>query len=101
MKIGYFAEIAAALNLETMRAVDGMKRFSRPVLILWGQHDTNFGPPIAERLAKDIPGVVPVEWMTNSAHLPMLEEPQAYGEALVRFFAEDNLPPHHDTAANQ
>jgi len=85
-------------NLETMRALDAMKRFERPVLILWGQHDTNFGPPIAERLAKDIPGVVRVQWMTHSAHLPMLEEPQAYGEALMRFFAEDNLPAHKDSA---
>jgi pimeloyl-ACP methyl ester carboxylesterase len=87
-------------NLETMRALDGMKRFDRPVLILWGQHDTNFGPAIAERLAKDIPGVVRVEWMTNSAHLPMLEEPHAYAEALIRFFAEDNVPPHRESAAS-
>lgn len=86
-------------NQETMLALDGMKRFDHPVLILWGEHDTNFGPAIAERLAKDIPGVVRLQWMSNSAHLPMLEEPQAYGEALIRFFAEDNLPPHRDTAA--
>jgi 2-hydroxymuconate-semialdehyde hydrolase len=86
-------------NQETMLALDGMKRFDRPVLILWGEHDTNFGPAIAERLGKDIPGVVRVQWMTNSAHLPMLEEPQAYGEALIRFFAEDNSPPRRDTAA--
>ena len=86
-------------NQETMLALDGMRRFDRPVLILWGEHDTNFGPGIVERLAKDIPGVVRVQWMTNSAHLPMLEEPQAYGEALTRFFAEDSLRPHRDTAA--
>lgn len=86
-------------NQETMLALDGMKRFDRPVLILWGEHDTNFGPAIAERLGKDIPGVVRVQWMTNSAHLPMLEEPQAYGEALIRFFAEDNSPQRRDTAA--
>jgi pimeloyl-ACP methyl ester carboxylesterase len=77
-------------NAETMRAVDGMRRFDRPVLILWGRHDTNFGPPIAERLARDIPGVVRVEWMENSAHLPMLEEPERYAEALMRFFSEDD-----------
>ena len=47
-------------NQETMLALDGMKQFDRPVLILWGEHDTNFGPAIAERLAKDIPGVVRV-----------------------------------------
>jgi pimeloyl-ACP methyl ester carboxylesterase len=77
-------------NAETMRAVDGMRRFDRPVLILWGRHDTNFGPAIAERLAKDIPGVVRVEWMEESAHLPMLEEPERYTDALLKFFEEDS-----------
>ena len=80
-------------NAETMRAVDGMKRFDRPVLILWGRHDTNFGPAIAERLAKDIPGVVRTEWLEDSAHLPMLEEPQRYADALMKFFAEDDHRP--------
>jgi pimeloyl-ACP methyl ester carboxylesterase len=81
-------------NAETMRAVEGMKRFDRPVLILWGRHDTNFGPAIAERLAKDIPGVVGIEWMEESAHLPMLEEPERYADALMKFFAEDDRAPH-------
>ena len=75
-------------NLETMRAVDGIRHFRHPTLILWGQHDTNFGPAIAERLAHDIPGVVRVEWMENSAHLPMLEEPDAYGQAVDKFLSE-------------
>ncbi len=76
-------------NLETLRAVDGMRRFDRPTLLLWGRQDTNFGPQIAERLAKDIPGYVRTEWLENSAHMPMQEEPEAYAQALLRFFAED------------
>lgn len=72
-------------NLETMRAVDGMRRFHRPTLILWGRNDTNFGPAIAERLARDIPGFVRIEWLENSAHLPMLEEPDAYAQAVEKF----------------
>ena len=75
-------------NLETLRALDGMRRFIRPTLLLWGRHDSNFGPAIAERLARDIPGVVRVEWLDNSAHLPMQEEPEAYAAALLRFLAE-------------
>lgn len=76
-------------NLETMRAVDGLRRFDRPTLLLWGKQDTNFGPALAERLAKDIPGFVRTEWLENSAHMPMQEEPEAYAQALLRFFAED------------
>jgi pimeloyl-ACP methyl ester carboxylesterase len=75
-------------NLETMRAVDGLRRFDHPTLLLWGQHDTNFGPAIAERLAHDIPGVIRIEWLTNSAHLPMLEEPERYAGAIERFLAQ-------------
>jgi 2-hydroxymuconate-semialdehyde hydrolase len=74
-------------NLETLRAVDGLRRFDHPTLLLWGQHDTNFGPAIAERLAHDIPGTVDIEWLAHSAHLPMLEEPERYAAALGRFFA--------------
>jgi pimeloyl-ACP methyl ester carboxylesterase len=75
-------------NLETMRAVDGLRRFDHPTLLLWGRHDTNFGSTIAERLAHDIPGVVRIEWLTNSAHLPMLEEPEHYASAIERFLSD-------------
>jgi 2-hydroxymuconate-semialdehyde hydrolase len=80
-------------NLETMRAVDGMRRYHHPTLILWGQHDTNFGPAIAERLARDIPGVARIEWLENSAHLPMLEEPEAYAQAIDKFLSEAGNTP--------
>jgi pimeloyl-ACP methyl ester carboxylesterase len=75
-------------NLETVRAVAGLRRFDHPTLLLWGQHDTNFGPAIAERLARDIPGVVGIEWLTHSAHLPMLEEPERYASAVERFLSD-------------
>ena len=77
-------------NLETLRALDGMKRFNQPTLLLWGKQDTNFGPQIAERRAKDIPGYVRTDWLENSAHMPMQEEPEAYAQALLRFFTEDS-----------
>jgi pimeloyl-ACP methyl ester carboxylesterase len=70
----------------TIDAVDGMRRFDKPTLLLWGAKDGNFGRAIAERLARDIPGTVETVWLEHSAHLPMLEEPEAYGDALIRFF---------------
>jgi pimeloyl-ACP methyl ester carboxylesterase len=72
-------------NRVTLDAVDGLRRFDRPTLILWGKLDTNFGPAIAERLAGDIPGVVGVEYLEHSAHMPFQEEPAAYNTALLRF----------------
>jgi pimeloyl-ACP methyl ester carboxylesterase len=70
----------------TLDAVPAMRRFDRPVLIVWGRKDTNFGPAIATRLARDIPGAVGVHWMAKSAHLPMLEEPDTYATVALAFF---------------
>ncbi len=73
-------------NRLTLDAVPAMRRFTKPVLILWGEKDTNFGPAIAKRLACDIPGTVGISWLSNSAHLPMLEQPQKYADVAYRFF---------------
>jgi pimeloyl-ACP methyl ester carboxylesterase len=70
-----------------MTALPGMQRFERPVLMMWGRQDENFGPAIAERLVRDIPGAVGVRWMERSAHMPMLEESQAYADAALAFFS--------------
>jgi pimeloyl-ACP methyl ester carboxylesterase len=75
-------------NREPLRALDGMRRFGRPTLLLWGKQDTNFGPALAERLAGDIPGVVRIEWLEHSAHMPMQEEPDRYASALLGFLDE-------------
>lgn len=77
-------------NRVTLDAVDGIRRFEKPTLILWGRQDTNFGPAIAERLAGDIPGTVGVEYLEHSAHMPFQEEPERYGAAVLRFLGGDS-----------
>ncbi len=72
-------------RLETLRALDGMRQFTRPTLMVWGQQDGNFGLPVAERLAEDIPGAQGIQLLSNSGHLPMLEEPEAYAQAVSNF----------------
>jgi pimeloyl-ACP methyl ester carboxylesterase len=72
-------------NKVTMEAVEGLRRFDRPTLILWGKKDTNFGPAIAERMANDIPGVVGVTYLEESAHMPFQEEPDRYADAVRTF----------------
>ena len=84
-------QLDRAHNRLTLDAVPAMRQFSKPVLIVWGEKDTNFGPDIAVRLAKDIPGVVGLKWMKNSAHLPMMEEPGDYSAAAAEFFAHDAI----------
>jgi len=80
-------------NQVTVRAVEWMRKFKTPTLILWGKQDGNFGGSIAERLADDIPGVVRVEWMEQSGHLPMIEEPQRYADAVTKFIDEQDKVP--------
>ncbi len=75
----------------TMEAVPAMRAFDRPVLLLWGGQDTNFGKPLARRLAADIPGTVGVHWLENSAHLPMLEEPAAFAQAAIAFLKDGQV----------
>lgn len=69
----------------TMDVVPRLREFSKPTLILWGRRDVNFGAAVAERLLDDIPGAERLQWMEGSGHLPMLEEPDAYADAIVRF----------------
>ena len=78
-------------NNITMTALPGMRAFTKPVLLLWGAQDENFGPDIAKRLARDIPGATGIRWMQKSAHMPMMEEAEAYaGE--VKTFLDGGLP---------
>jgi pimeloyl-ACP methyl ester carboxylesterase len=80
-------------NRVTLDAVDGLRRFAQPTLLLWGRQDENFGPHLAERLAGDIPGTVGIEYLEHSAHMPFQEEPERYAAALLRFFgaSDDQL----------
>lgn len=95
----FFAyQLDPANNRLTEKAVPAMRYFTKPVLIVWGAKDTNFGPPVAERLARDIPGVVGISWLTNSAHLPMLEEPQKYDDIVYRFFNDGTVDQESRTA---
>jgi pimeloyl-ACP methyl ester carboxylesterase len=72
-------------NSVTQAAVPAMRRFDKATLLVWGERDTNFGPVLAKRLAQDIPGTTGIVWMKNSAHMPMVEEPQAYADAVLSF----------------
>lgn len=73
---------------ETTRAVPAMRAFPRPVLVLWGAADGNFGAAIAERLVRDFPAGR-LEWLEQAGHLPMVEQPARYVASVTRFLAEE------------
>jgi pimeloyl-ACP methyl ester carboxylesterase len=72
-------------NQATSAAIDGLRRFGRPTLLLWGGKDPHFGPPWAERLAADIPGVEHIEVVANAGHLLMEDQPERVAKVLVQF----------------
>lgn len=72
----------------TMTALPGMRAFERPVLLLWGERDENFGPDLARRLANDIPGVRGIHYLHNSQHMPMQEEDEEYARAALAFLQD-------------
>ena len=55
-----------------------------PTAVLWGRKDPVAVAAIAERLAATIPGAH-LEWFDRLGHYPMLEDPRAFGDALLRF----------------
>lgn len=86
-------QIDPANNQATSHAVDGLRRFERPTLLLWGGDDPHFGPPWAERLAADIPGVQHVEILTGAGHLLMEDQPERVTQSLIQFLAGLVEPP--------
>jgi pimeloyl-ACP methyl ester carboxylesterase len=75
-------------NRITMSALPAMRAFERPVLLLWGERDENFGPDLARRLARDIPGTRGIHFLKRSQHMPMQEEAQAYAAAALAFLTD-------------
>ncbi len=76
----------------TARVVDGLKRFDRPTLIVWGAEDVHFGPRWADRLYRDIPGAQRLEVLPGVGHLLMEERPAQLAELLDGFLS-DAAPP--------
>jgi len=69
----------------TLGLLDGLRRFERPTLLLWGEDDPHFGPEWAERLQRDIPGAVAVRRISGAGHLAMEDRPREFTEALREF----------------
>ena len=66
------------------RWVGALRRFDLPALVLWARRDPVAVPAIAEGLAERIPEVELV-WLDDLGHYPMLEDPDAWADALLAF----------------
>jgi pimeloyl-ACP methyl ester carboxylesterase len=80
-------QLDPANNRTTLDLLDGLRRFERPTLLLWGEADPHFGPQWAERLAGDIPGAVELRQIPGAGHLAMEERPGEFANALREFLS--------------
>lgn len=78
-------QLDPANNRWTLTAVEGLRRFDHPTLLLWGAADPHFGPLWADRLRDDIPGVESVVLLPDTGHLLMEERATEVSSQLRRF----------------
>ena len=74
-------------NRHTLDAAEGLRKFDRPTLLLWGASDPHFGPPWAERLRGDLGGPVTVELLSDTGHLLMEERPDDVAKHIADFLS--------------
>lgn len=75
----------------TADVAPALRRFQAPVLLLWGRRDTNFGPELARRLARDLPNARGIAFLDRSSHMPMQEQPSEYASIALEFLTNDRV----------
>jgi haloalkane dehalogenase len=76
---------AAATMLEVR---EGVKRWDRPALVLFGDGDPVFSPAAAEAMAARIPGAGPAELVAGAGHFLQEQRGAEIAERVVRFVRE-------------
>ena len=71
----------------TLAAIETLKGFDKPVLIVWGKNDRAFKPQLAERLAADIPGAR-LEWVADSKTFVSIDQPEVLAGLIDKFVRE-------------
>jgi pimeloyl-ACP methyl ester carboxylesterase len=80
-------------NRHTLEALEGLRHFDHPTMLLWGTKDPHFGPEWADLLATDIPGFCRKE-LLPAGHLVMEEQPDRFTAVLGDFLTV--TPPTSD-----
>lgn len=86
------AQLDPANQWHTTKAIDGLKRFQAPTLVLWGERDVHFPPQWGERLYADIPGAEQLVILPGAGHLLMEEQPERVAHILTEFLHAHTHP---------
>lgn len=76
-------------NRVTVDLLPGLRQFTHPTLLLWGQEDPHFGPQWGQRLYEDIPGAKRLELLPATGHLLMEERPDQFATRVLEFLGEN------------
>jgi pimeloyl-ACP methyl ester carboxylesterase len=90
------AQFDPANQAQTAAALEGLRRFAAPTLILWGAEDVHFPAEWAERLHHDIPGTQRqperLVILPATGHLLMEEQPVRVADLLAGFLTAHTRP---------
>lgn len=75
----------------TMTAVDGLRRFDKPTLILWAGDDPHLSISWGRRLLEDIPGAERLEVIPFCGHFWQEEKPAEFASHMGGFLAQHLL----------
>jgi haloalkane dehalogenase len=64
---------------------DALANWEKPTLVLFGDSDPIFPPPVAERIADLIPGALPAETIPNAGHFVQEDAGEEVAERIERF----------------
>ena len=86
-------QLDPANNRVTTELLPSLRRFDHPTLLIWARDDPHFGPRWAEMLARDIPGFVGLELLSETGHLLMEEQPDRFAALVSQFLADPARQP--------
>lgn len=75
----------------TLAAVEGLRRFDKPTLVLWGAEDRYISPSWGRKLFDEIPGARRFELIPFCGHYWPEERPAEYAAYILEFFHEHLL----------
>ena len=76
-------------NAKPLLAIrDALAGWEKPALILFGDSDPIFPPPVADAIARHIPGALPAETVANAGHFVQEDAGEEVAARIVRFLEE-------------
>ncbi len=69
----------------SMAAVEGLRRFDKPTLVVWAENDAYLPLRWGEKLAEDIPGCECMETIPRAGHFWQEERPDAFSSVMLPF----------------